>query len=145
MLNETLLSVRSRSGAGDGNRTHDIQLGKLSVSQSPQELDCKTRHFGGQSDQRVARGSQNQAPHEFPIVVAQWARNARDVVRVALKLYLGKHTINARVWYRNGAALKPSESGITLAVKHLPALAEAMGKALDGARDLGLLTERGEQ
>jgi hypothetical protein len=81
----------------------------------------------------------------FPIVIAEWDRNSREVVRIALDLYNRKHTINARVWYRDGDDVKPSKSGITLAVKHLPALAEAVGKALDAARELGLLNEGGEK
>lgn len=81
---------------------------------------------------------------EFPIFVAEWDRNSREVVRVALDHYNGRHTINARVWYRDGDDVKPSKSGITLAVKHLPALAGALHKALDEAVRLGLLNDGGE-
>jgi hypothetical protein len=81
----------------------------------------------------------------FPIVIAEWERNSREVILVALDLYNGRHTVNARVWYREGDELKPSRSGLTLTVKHLPALAEAIGKALDAARELGLLTDGGAQ
>jgi hypothetical protein len=82
---------------------------------------------------------------EFPIVIAEWHRNAREVVRVALDLYNGRHTINARVWYCDGEEVKPSKLGITLAVKHLPALADALAKALVAARQIGLLDHGGEQ
>ncbi|MBZ0139774.1 MAG: transcriptional coactivator p15/PC4 family protein [Pseudorhodoplanes sp.] len=76
----------------------------------------------------------------FPVIVAEWDRNAREVVRVALDHYNGRHTINARVWYHDDDdVLKPGKTGITLAVKHLPAFADAMGKALAMARDLGLI------
>ena len=60
-------------------------------------------------------------------------------MRVALDIYNGKHTVNARVWYRDGDELKPGKSGITLAVKHLPALADALVKAERHARELGLV------
>lgn len=60
-------------------------------------------------------------------------------------MYNGKHTINVRVWYRDDDEVKPSKSGITLAVKHLPALADAVAKALDRARELGLVDDGGEQ
>jgi hypothetical protein len=80
----------------------------------------------------------------FPIVIAEWDRNSREVVRVALDQYNGRHTINARVWYHDdNDVLKPGKTGITLAVKHLPALADALGKALAAARDLGLTEEAG--
>lgn len=79
----------------------------------------------------------------FPIVIAEWDRNSREVVRVELQ-YNGRHTINVRVWYHDdNDVLKPGKTGITLAVKHLPALADALGKALATARDLGLTEEAG--
>jgi hypothetical protein len=65
-------------------------------------------------------------------------------VRVALDKYNGRLTINARVWYRDGDGVKPSKSGLTLSVTHLPALAEAIGRALASARDLGLIERPGQ-
>jgi hypothetical protein len=57
---------------------------------------------------------------EFPIVVAEWDRNSREVVRVALDQYKGRDTINARVWYHDDdGVLRPGKAGITLALKHL--------------------------
>jgi|SRR5450759_5497308 hypothetical protein len=79
----------------------------------------------------------------FPLVIAEWDRNAREVIRVALDHYQGRHTVNFRVWYHDGDVLKPGKSGITLSVKHLPAMADAMAKALDEARELGLLVDDG--
>jgi hypothetical protein len=80
-------------------------------------------------------------PPTLPLVVAEWDRNAREVIRVALDQFSGRHTINLRVWYREGGSLKPGKSGITLSLGHLPALTEAMGKALGAARELGLITD----
>jgi hypothetical protein len=65
----------------------------------------------------------------FPITVAEWDRNSREIVRVALDQNNGRHTINATL----------------LAVKHLPALADAIGKALARAIELGLVAEGGGQ
>jgi len=81
----------------------------------------------------------------FPIIIAEWDRNAREVVRVALDRYNGRYTINVRVWFHDGATLKPSKSGITLSTKHLPALTEALARSLDAARDFGLLDDGGER
>lgn len=78
-------------------------------------------------------------------VVAEWDRNARERVRVEIGQYNGRDTINARVWYWDDDVLKPGRAGLTLAVKHLPALADAMAKALAKARELGLIEEGGEQ
>lgn len=81
----------------------------------------------------------------FPLVVGEWDRNKREVVRVALDQYNGRHTINLRIWYRDGDTLKPGKAGLTLSLKHLPDLAEALGAALEAATTLGLLSDEGEQ
>jgi len=47
-------------GAGDGNRTHDIQLGKLDCRQADQAPSCKTLHIGPQRHQRVTAEKQNR-------------------------------------------------------------------------------------
>src|SRR5947207_16004189 len=77
----------------------------------------------------------------FPLVVAEWNRNAREVVRVALDRYEGRYTIKVRVWYRTGDEIKPGKSGLALGVRHLPALADAVAAALVQARELGLLND----
>jgi hypothetical protein len=82
----------------------------------------------------------------FPIVIAEWPRNKREVIRLSLDEYQGCKTIDCRVWWHDGdGVLKPGKYGLTLAVKHLPALANAVAKALDAARALGLLSDGGEQ
>ena len=81
----------------------------------------------------------------FPLVIAEWNRNASEVVRVALDRYEGRHTVKVRVWYRDGDQIKPGKAGIALGVKHLPALADALGKALAQARELSLLDDGGAQ
>ena len=94
------------------------------------------------------KGNNSSLPNpstEFPLIVAAWDRNAREIVRVALDRYQGRHTIDVRTCFRDGDQVKPSRSGITLAVKNLPALADALGKALIAARELGLLDAGGEQ
>jgi hypothetical protein len=47
-------------GAGDGNRTHDIQLGKLDSFQLHQGNSCKTAALGPQLHQWVTADSQNR-------------------------------------------------------------------------------------
>jgi hypothetical protein len=76
----------------------------------------------------------------FPIVVAEFERNAREIVRVALDTYNGRYTINVRVWYRDGDQVKPGKTGITLGLKHLPKLASGLGNALSRAKALGLIS-----
>jgi hypothetical protein len=82
----------------------------------------------------------------YPLVVAEWPRNAREVIRVALDQYQGRHTVNVRVWWHDeDGVLKPGKSGITLSLKRLPAMADALGAALVRAIELGLVEEGGEQ
>lgn len=79
------------------------------------------------------------------MIIAEWDRNSREIVRVALDRFNGYHTIDVRTWYHAGDGVKPSKSGITLAIKHLPALADALRRALDAAEGLGLLDDGGAQ
>lgn len=46
-------------GAAGGNRTRDIQLGKLGLSEPKQGSGGKTGPNGAQSDQTVTSGAQN--------------------------------------------------------------------------------------
>jgi hypothetical protein len=78
-------------------------------------------------------------PPAFPVVVAEWERNAREIVRVALDQYNGHYTVNVRIWYRDGDVVKPGKTGITLGLKHLPKLASGLSSALSRARALGLI------
>ena len=126
-----------------------MQLGKLDVSQSHQDDGSKTPDNRPQFDQRVTERKQNVQPegrlHDFPVIVAEWDRNKREVVRVALDIYNGHHTINIRVWYRDGDHLRPSKSGITLGLKHLAPIASALNNARDLANHLGMMIDGGEQ
>jgi hypothetical protein len=79
------------------------------------------------------------------VVIAEWDRNAREVICVDLHEYNGRAVVAARVWYRDGHDLKPARMGLTLSVKHLPALADALAKALAHARELGVIDHGGEQ
>lgn len=78
----------------------------------------------------------------LPVVVAEWQRNKREMLRVCLHKYFKAICIDVRTWYRDGeGALKPGKSGLSLSVKHLPDLADALQKAKETAAELGLLNE----
>lgn len=75
----------------------------------------------------------------FPIVIAEWPRNYRELVRVALGRFHDRFTVEIRTWWRDAdGVFKPSRAGLTLAIKHLPKLAAAINKALQRAEVLGL-------
>lgn len=69
----------------------------------------------------------------------------REIVRVTIDRYNVRQIINIWVWFRDGDKVKPSKSGIALALKHLPALADSLAKALAEAAALGLLEDGGAQ
>jgi hypothetical protein len=84
----------------------------------------------------------NQNIRDVPIVVAQWPRNSRDTVMVRIDQFNSTMVVDIREWWMSQAGeLKPGPKGITMSVRHLPALACALAQAEATARRLGLLTE----
>lgn len=73
------------------------------------------------------------------VIIAEFDRNAREKIRIALDDFRGTNTVDVRVWYRDGLELKPGRQGITTSVANLPALAAGLKLALDRARELGLV------
>ena len=154
------LSARCRSSVvehslGKGEVDSSILSGSTTKAHKNQDLGgeplpCPPR-FEREQDGNSPTGSGENpgtAFHDrstFPLVVAEWNRNAREVVRVALDFYSGRYTVNARVWYHGDDGLRPGKTGITLSVKHLPALADALARAERRARELGLIEEGGAQ
>ena len=77
------------------------------------------------------------------VVVASWRRNAREMIQVVLDRYQGHEVIDLRTWFADeDGSLRPTRTGITLAVRHLPQLAAALTAALTVANERGLLTDR---
>jgi hypothetical protein len=94
-----------------------------------------------------AKGNNRSVPNpstRFPVVIAEWPRNKREVVRVSLDEYQGRKIIDCRSWWYNDEdELKPGRSGLTLALKHLPNLAQGLADALARARALGFSEVQG--
>jgi hypothetical protein len=81
-------------------------------------------------------------PPDLPITLAEWPRNSRETVRVRLDLYSGQFLVDCRSWWRDAdGELRPGKGGLTLSVRHLPALATAVSAALAHARSAGHLTD----
>lgn len=76
---------------------------------------------------------------DFPIILAEWERNGREVVRVSLDCYRGHYTIDIRVWWFSGKDLKPGKTGITLGVRNLEHLAKAINDARERAAEIGVV------
>ena len=81
-------------------------------------------------------------PPDLPFTIAEWPRNHRETVRVRLDRYNGHTVVDCRSWWVGpDGELKPGKAGLTLAVRHLPTLADAVVTALVQARSSGLLTD----
>ena len=75
----------------------------------------------------------------FPVVIAEWPRNNRELIRVSLGHLNTCFTIDIRCWWRDPKRVfRPGRDGLTLSIKHLPKLAQAMSKALECAEEFGL-------
>lgn len=82
----------------------------------------------------------NKLNPSFPIEVAQWRKNANEIICATLDSYKSTPTFNARVFYEEAPGQwKPTKKGLTVSVQHLPALREAVEHAEGAARQLGLL------
>ena len=66
-----------------------------------------------------------------PVVVAEWPRNSREVIRVSLSEYEGRRIVDVRVWYADRTGdMKPGRAGLTLGIAHLEKLADALAGAV---------------
>ena len=77
----------------------------------------------------------------LPVIVAEIPKNQAEAFRVTLNSFKGSTVIDIRTFFRNGDELKPTRSGLSTSVRHLPALAAAMTEALARARSMGLVEE----
>lgn len=76
------------------------------------------------------------------IVIAEWPKNAREVIRVELSTYNGAQLIQIRTWYRaDDDGLRPGRSGYAVSIKHLPDIANAFAAAVDVAKSKGLIKD----
>jgi hypothetical protein len=116
---------------GPAEVTH---LHKISGLERQTDLSART------DIKRVSGGVANQAAPTFPIIIAEWPRNYREIIRVALDRFNNHYTIDIRSWWRDhGGIFRPCRNGLTLGVKHLPALTDGLADALDRARAFGLV------
>ena len=78
----------------------------------------------------------------LPIIVARWPRGANDTVMIRLDQFKGAAVIDIRAWWTSPTGeLRAGRSGITMSVRHLHSLADALHKAEAAAHQLGLLAE----
>ena len=74
------------------------------------------------------------------IIIAEWQKNSREVLRVKLDEFKGQPVICCRAWYQGeDGNMKPGRGGLTVSICHLPAILIAMSDAYKIALDTGLL------
>jgi hypothetical protein len=81
----------------------------------------------------------NRSNDPEPIIVAEWPAKHGETVRVSLENYKGTWLISLRKWFIVDNDEKRPGKGISLSVKHLPRVTEAVGIALTTARERGLI------
>jgi hypothetical protein len=71
------------------------------------------------------------------IIVASWPKNVRETLVVRLDIFKGQPIVDVRTWYGGEhGKLLPGRGGLTVSIRHLPALADAIRRALDITSDL---------
>ncbi len=81
-----------------------------------------------------------------PVIIASWPKNSRETLMVRLDTFKGQAIVDCRAWYEaSDGGIKPGRGGLTLSVRHLPALADAIGKALATATASGLIAKTDSQ
>jgi len=82
------------------------------------------------------------SPLSEPVTIAKFWKNRRrsESVRITLSEYEGQALINVRVYCTGTDGIdRPTTKGVAMGIRKLPELAAGLAKALDKARDLGLL------
>jgi Transcriptional Coactivator p15 (PC4) len=80
-----------------------------------------------------------------PIEVAKFWKNRRhDAIVVSLSTYEGKNLVDLRMHAMKNGRLVPTPKGVAMVIPRLPDLAKAITKALQKARELGLLEDENE-
>ena len=74
------------------------------------------------------------------IIIAEWPKNSREVLRVKLDEFKGYPIICCRSWYQGAnGIMKPARGGLTVSIRHLPQILIAMSDAYKVALESGLL------
>lgn len=78
------------------------------------------------------------------IIIAEWPKNSRETLRVRLDHFKDQAIVYWRAWYEaSDGTMKPGRCGLTVSIRHLPALASALANAVEAASAAGLLTVQG--
>lgn len=86
--------------------------------------------------------SRSNADEVEPILIAEWPISRGEIARVSIRSFKGSWLIDLRKWFQTGdGQLRAGPKGISLSVRHLRRISEAMNKAIEVARSRGLPTD----
>ena len=78
--------------------------------------------------------------NDTTVPIAQFAKNAKEEVRVSIDDYHGHKLINLRIYYRSADdEWKPGKQGLALSVNLYRDLADALAKVGEQLRSQGLI------
>lgn len=81
-----------------------------------------------------------KAEQDGDVLIAKIPKARGEEIRIAINRYKGRAFLAVRTWYPDDhGEMKPSNKGINVAIEHGPAVAEAVGQAVEAARRDGLL------
>jgi hypothetical protein len=111
-----------------------VQLQKIKTLNRQTGLSPRTGLKG------ISGAVANHPAPAFPVIIAEWPRNDHEIVRVALDRFNNRYTIDIRSWWRDDRGVfRPGRDGLTLAVKHISALANGLTDALRRAQTFGII------
>lgn len=117
------------------------------MAQSSERPAGRHPHGPSNFDQRRSDRVEDRpqgAGDQFPIVIARLDKNRREQLRVALDRYQGINLLDLRVTVdltEASGVQTPTKKGISIQVRQLPALLDALHQAEARARQLGLIHE----
>lgn len=86
------------------------------------------------------KSSTPKAAVAFPILVAKWPRNEREVLRIMLSKFKGHISIDVRIWFRTERSeLQPSRRGVSLRLTEVSDIRAGLRKAEKIAEELALV------
>ena len=86
------------------------------------------------------KSSTPKAAVTFLILVAEWPRNEREMLRIMLSKYNGRISVDVRIWFCvEGGEFRPSRRGISLRLTEISDIRKGLRKARETGVGLALL------
>lgn len=75
-----------------------------------------------------------------PVVIGEFEKNSKEVVRVSLQQFAGNDVLHIRIFYRDSnGEWKPGRDGITIRAAQFPQLASLLSDAGRALKEIGVI------